>query len=475
MLRERGHGATPRAPAWTTTGGIAGPARLAERNPVDDAVAMTWDEYRRREPRRRDARPALSCATISRNEYLGQRCRAGGFATVARVVARSKRVSVDSERRAEILDAAAALFASSGLRASLQQIADACGILPGSLYHHFDSKEEIFIALVERYQAELDEIAEKAVEEGANPRPPDERIVALGTAIAECAVRHRAALLLTVYEPPAGASEEMVRLVSRTPAAINAAMLAILKAARSSGYLRREVDLDLLADRICQAMFHVGIGVSHRTRGGERVPAIRCRMLLKGLAVRPPDDARLDRSKARRAADEAIQSWDEDDVAGDGGQGGLDPSGCAVGVRPPRHRADDDPGRRRCRRYEHRCRLPRDRVEGQPAAFDPAALRGEGRGRLESHRGLAVDARGEARCAAVVQHQRGAPVRGRASNPVARPTARTAEEPEPPLDLPGSAAPAQGSDLGRNSSATASGGEGRLTGHDCQVRVRPRS
>jgi len=225
-------------------------------------------------------------------------------------------VSTDSERKAEILDAAAALFASSGLRTSLQQIADACGILAGSLYHHFESKEAIFIALVERYQAELDEIAEKALEQGANPHPPDERIVALGTAIAGCAVRHRAALLLTLYEPPAGASAEMVRLVSRTPAAINAAMLTALKAARSSGHLRREVDLERLADRICQSMLHVGIGVSHRTRGGERIPAIKCRMLLKGLAVRAPDDARLDRSKARRAADEAIQSWDEVEVAG---------------------------------------------------------------------------------------------------------------------------------------------------------------
>src|SRR5262249_29480180 len=160
----------------------------------------------------------------------------------------SDRVSTDSERKAEILDAAAALFASSGLRTSLQQIADACGILAGSLYHHFESKEAIFIALVERYQAELDEIAEKALEQGANPHPPDERIVALGTAIAGCAVRHRAALLLTLYEPPAGASAEMVRLVSRTPAAINAAMLTALKAARSSGHLRREVDLERLAD-----------------------------------------------------------------------------------------------------------------------------------------------------------------------------------------------------------------------------------
>jgi AcrR family transcriptional regulator len=224
-------------------------------------------------------------------------------------------VSVDSERRAEILDAASALFGSNGLRASLQQIADACGILPGSLYHHFDSKEAIFTALVRRYQAELDEIAEKAAQGGADPRPPEERIVALATAIAECAVRHRAALLLTVYEPPAGASEEMVQLVGRTPAAINAAMLATLEAARSGGYLRREVDPRLLADRICQAMLHVGIGVSHRIRGGERTPAIRCRMMLNGLAVRAPDDARLDRSKARIAADEAIDSWDEDDAA----------------------------------------------------------------------------------------------------------------------------------------------------------------
>src|SRR5262245_39849875 len=105
------------------------------------------------------------------------------------VATRSRAVSTDSERKAEILDAAAAHFGSSGLRASLKQIADACGILPGSLYHHFDSKEAIFIALVERYQAELDEIAEKAAQEGASPQSPEERIVALGTAIAGCAVR----------------------------------------------------------------------------------------------------------------------------------------------------------------------------------------------------------------------------------------------------------------------------------------------
>src|SRR6476620_7629981 len=47
-------------------------------------------------------------------------------------------------RRAELLDIAAKLFAERGLRATtVRDIADAAGILSGSLYHHFDSKEQM--------------------------------------------------------------------------------------------------------------------------------------------------------------------------------------------------------------------------------------------------------------------------------------------------------------------------------------------
>ena len=62
-------------------------------------------------------------------------------------------------RRTEILQTAASLIASSGLRTSLQEIADAAGILPGSLYHHFESKEAILVELLHRYHADLDRIA----------------------------------------------------------------------------------------------------------------------------------------------------------------------------------------------------------------------------------------------------------------------------------------------------------------------------
>jgi TetR/AcrR family transcriptional regulator, cholesterol catabolism regulator len=52
-------------------------------------------------------------------------------------------------RRAEILDAAATLFRTFGYGStSVQVIADSVGLLKGSLYHHFASKEEILAELL---------------------------------------------------------------------------------------------------------------------------------------------------------------------------------------------------------------------------------------------------------------------------------------------------------------------------------------
>ncbi len=53
-------------------------------------------------------------------------------------------------RRREILDAAARLFASHGFHAaSMREIAAAAGMLPGSLYYHFPSKDELLLAVYE--------------------------------------------------------------------------------------------------------------------------------------------------------------------------------------------------------------------------------------------------------------------------------------------------------------------------------------
>jgi AcrR family transcriptional regulator len=221
----------------------------------------------------------------------------------------------EGARREEILETAASLFASSGLRTSLKEIADAAGILPGSLYHHFESKEAIIVELVRRYQDDLDRVAKEAVDglHDLEPKPVEAGIVDLGEAIAACAVRHRAALLLTLYDPPTTAGEELAELARQTPSAIYAAMSQILEAGCSSGEIRSGIDLQLLAERICQSMLHVGVGVFHRSQAAHHLPAQKCRVLLHGVAVRPPSKSVLDKSPAMDAARKVIATWSTDD------------------------------------------------------------------------------------------------------------------------------------------------------------------
>jgi AcrR family transcriptional regulator len=229
-------------------------------------------------------------------------------------------MSAPGARREEILETAASLFATSGMKTTLQDIADTCGILPGSLYHHFDSKEALIIELVHRYRDDLDRIAKESLDglHEADQRTVEARVVELGEAIADCAVRHRAALLLTLYEPPSVAGDDLVELYRQTPTAIVDSMLAILEAGRESGEIRARIDLSLLAERICDSMFNVGVGVWHRSQAARGLPAQKCRVLLHGVATRVPKKDELNRSAAMQAANAAIEKWGvgaEDDQA----------------------------------------------------------------------------------------------------------------------------------------------------------------
>ncbi len=59
-------------------------------------------------------------------------------------------------RREELLAIAARLFAERGFKnTTVRDIADAAGILSGSLYHHFDSKEAMVDELLDSFQQEL--------------------------------------------------------------------------------------------------------------------------------------------------------------------------------------------------------------------------------------------------------------------------------------------------------------------------------
>ena len=216
-------------------------------------------------------------------------------------------------RRTEILDTAARLFATSGVRTSLKEIGDACGILPGSFYYHFDSKEAIIIELVRRYQADLDRIAREVLDGMSEARLTSirERVMEFGRAIAACALLHPAALLMTLFEPPTGAGKELQRLVQQTPTAIHDAMLALLRADHKGAGLRPGIDPAMLGDRLCESMMRHGVTDFHLGPQAQCLPDLRCQILLDGLAASPPDNAALDTSPALRAVVEAATHWSD--------------------------------------------------------------------------------------------------------------------------------------------------------------------
>ena len=113
---------------------------------------------------------------------------------------------------------------------------------------------------------------------------------------------------MSFYEGPS-TDPELAELTRRPPSKIQAAMLQALRAGRWSGYIRSDVDLPTLSDRICQSMLHVGLDVIRHKAATDDVATLMCKIILEGLAADVPSDAELDRSDAFAAAENVIKSW----------------------------------------------------------------------------------------------------------------------------------------------------------------------
>lgn len=75
-----------------------------------------------------------------------------------------------SKRREQLLDSAAELFAKSGYaRATTAQLAKAAGVTEPIIYRHFDSKRDLFVALIERTGRETIDFWEKHLASAEDP------------------------------------------------------------------------------------------------------------------------------------------------------------------------------------------------------------------------------------------------------------------------------------------------------------------
>jgi AcrR family transcriptional regulator len=97
-------------------------------------------------------------------------------------------VAAPPDRREQILTSAAALFASRGVAATtVRQIADEVGILSGSLYHHFESKEAIVHEIIGPY---LDDLRARYTAALHQQTDPSDRLRTLVRASLETAAAH---------------------------------------------------------------------------------------------------------------------------------------------------------------------------------------------------------------------------------------------------------------------------------------------
>ncbi|HET7016377.1 MAG TPA: TetR/AcrR family transcriptional regulator, partial [Streptosporangiaceae bacterium] len=104
----------------------------------------------------------------------------------------TRRTKPESARRDDVVRLAGQLFAQKGYRATtVREIADAAGILSGSLYHHFDSKESIGDEILASFLDEIRADYQAAVASGGDPRAVLEQIV---RSTSKTLARNRAAL-----------------------------------------------------------------------------------------------------------------------------------------------------------------------------------------------------------------------------------------------------------------------------------------
>lgn len=118
-------------------------------------LATSYERLRRGRAALSDSQRArLRRATISRR--LTVRAGANG--------------SAYHPRRDELLAVAARIFSARGYEgASLREICAAAGILPGSMYHHFRSKEDLFVSVHAEGFRRLNEVVDRALADKAEP------------------------------------------------------------------------------------------------------------------------------------------------------------------------------------------------------------------------------------------------------------------------------------------------------------------
>ncbi|MEV6162243.1 TetR/AcrR family transcriptional regulator [Streptomyces sp. NPDC052052] len=153
-------------------------------------------------------------------------------------------MSSSTERRGELLAIAAGVFAAQGYNATtVRRIADAAGLLAGSLYYHFDSKESMLDEILSAFLSELWAGYDTVLAAGLGPR---ETIGALVTESFRQIDRHGPAVAIYQRESKHLSVQPRFTYLSDSQAKFENAWLRTLERGVAEQVFRKDLDVRLV-------------------------------------------------------------------------------------------------------------------------------------------------------------------------------------------------------------------------------------
>jgi AcrR family transcriptional regulator len=151
---------------------------------------------------------------------------------------------ITTTRRAELLAIAGRLFAERGFRnTTVRDIADAAGILSGSLYHHFDSKESMVDELLDTFQQELFAQYDEILASDRSPREKLDAVVRVSFAAID---RHHSEVAIFQNDAAYLAGFDRFTYLAERNARFQKIWTGLLREAVDAGELRADLDVELV-------------------------------------------------------------------------------------------------------------------------------------------------------------------------------------------------------------------------------------
>ena len=147
-------------------------------------------------------------------------------------------------RREELLELAAGMFAERGLRATtVRDIADAAGILSGSLYHHFKSKEEMVDEVLRTFLDWLFDRYQHIIDTEPNPLA---RLKGLFMASFDAIEHHHAEVVIYQDEAKRLSSHQRFGYIDDLNRRQRKMWVYLLRQGIEQGYFQPDIDVDLV-------------------------------------------------------------------------------------------------------------------------------------------------------------------------------------------------------------------------------------